>query len=340
MSDNSTNKTFFESVFDALNKLDKVLVLLLSLVGYLTFKEGSRIVSYIFVMGAYFIFSFTLAKVLRAKQEKASVIFTPSQNRKTEYVYSKMQRWFAGIGFVVITIFISFWMINNLSQDLSLKSGQSASPSITITSPTQAPTANVELEKDDSLPRFALENLNSYSCLYGQDQKTSDLIWLVIGEKQNVRVGGSTYPIDEKAAFELASLLLVPEQVVLSEVNVQINYLREPPDEKEIQYVTLAGCGRGGSPVFPVVFSEIELLPDSNLIKLNAESLSLPYQLSNGDTLDFHLPIIALTPGEYEMYYTAKVVLFSGEVVAIDGKPLRIGIINPSQIISKDIEVK
>jgi tetratricopeptide (TPR) repeat protein len=101
-----------------LEKADKYASIIAAAIAALTFSQGNRTVSYVFVIIGWALMSSFMWRIIRQKSEAQREISVPDTPlRHVEYTYSRSERWIAGFALIILTTFSFSWVGVNGWQD-------------------------------------------------------------------------------------------------------------------------------------------------------------------------------------------------------------------------------
>ncbi len=240
------------------------------------------------------------------------------------YAHTRSQRFLALLGLVLLTLAATTWLGINLLHDIAINKPV-IEPAISIYSTT--PSSTESLKDEISWPRFAQEKLSIYGCLYGESTSSEKSTWALIGNKQKIAVGSDQFEINPNAKLKLSTLLLVPNDVILTKMTLIIDNILPPAEYANIKVISVKGCGQGGGVIPFLTFPDVVLNYSPDIIQLTPKEIPLPYQLNKGDVYNINIPIFTEYPGEYHIHIEADFVFLSGKVVLAKSSPLIFGVI-------------
>ncbi|MBV6397643.1 MAG: hypothetical protein HFACDABA_03257 [Anaerolineales bacterium] len=199
-----------------------------------------------------------------------------------------------------------------------------ASPSAIIYSITPS---SPQATADVSHPHFASQQIKLYDCFFGKSKNNSDTIWSLIGNNQTIKIETDQILVDSEAKATLFVLLLVPNDVIWTNISLVTDSILPADDFSEIDLFQWS-CGQGGSSVSGLGFSDITLTPNPNVKPLDTQTITFPYHLEKGDVYNIGVPIIAKSAGKYLLHLEAEFVLFSGKEITVNSPQIYYGAID------------
>jgi len=200
------------------------------------------------------------------------------------------------------------------------------SPSAIIYSITpSSPQATVDI----SYPHFASQEIRLYDCFFGKSKNNPDTIWAVIGNNRTIKVKTDQILVDSEAKATLYVLLLVPNDVVWTNISLVTDSVLPADDFSEVDLFQWGCSGLGGgSSVSGLGFSDITLTPNRNTTRLDTQTITFPYHLEKGDVYNIGVHIIAKSAGKFLLHLEAKFALFSGEEITVKSPQIYYGAIS------------